>query len=247
MISQEGIRAEALGILSKAQAGGVSLRLLGGLAVKLSCPSADSGPLARSCGDMDFASLDSGPKVEAFFLEAGWAPMVEFNLYNGAERLIFGSPGGCKADIFLGRFSMCHPIVFRGRLPVDEIRLPLAELLLTKLQVVEANAKDLSDAAAILLDHGLGEGDGDCINRGILSQVLGEDWGFWRTARGSLEKIAAWLPGSGLGPGDRAILEERLTEARGLLDTCPKGPRWRIRSLVGEKLRWYETPEEAEA
>ncbi len=234
-------------MLSKAQDGGLSLRLLGGLAVKLSCPSADTGPLARVCGDMDFASLAPGPEVEAFFQKAAWTPLAEFNLYNGAERLIFTSPGGCKADIFLGRFSMCHPIVFRGRLPVDSLRLPLAELLLTKLQVVEANAKDLSDAAAILLDHRLGRGDGELINQDILAQILGDDWGFWRTAKGSLEKILAWLPGSGLGPGDRESLEKRLAEALALLEACPKTPRWRIRSIVGEKLRWYETPEEAEA
>lgn len=247
MIAQEGLRAEALGILSRAQAGGPSLRLLGGLAVKLSCPSADAGPLARACGDMDFASLDPGPEVEAFFIKASWVPMAEFNLYNGAERLIFTSPEGRKADIFLGGFSMCHPVVFRGRLPVDPIRLPLAELLLTKLQVVEANAKDVSDAAAILLDHELGEGDGEFINRDILAQVLGDDWGFWRTSRGSLEKVRAWLPGSGLGAGDRESLGKRLAAAQTLLETCPKSPRWKIRSLVGEKLRWYETPEEAEA
>lgn len=238
---------EALELLARAEAGGVGLRLLGGLAVKASCPSAQAGPLARTCGDMDFAASGPGPKIEAFFAAASWKAKAEFNLYNGSDRLIFSSPQGNKADVFVGRFSMCHALAFKDRLGVDPLRLPLAELLLTKLQVVEANAKDLSDAAAILLDHALGEGDGEDISRLRLAKILGDDWGFWNTARMSLAKIRVWAPNSGLDARALAILEARLGEMSSLFESCPKTGRWKLRSLVGEKLQWYENPEEAEA
>jgi hypothetical protein len=247
MIQALDILDEALETVSRAEGKGLGLRLLGGLAIRAACPSARDGALARVCGDMDFASLGPSRELEAFFLGSGWAPHTEFNLYNGSRRLIFTSPRGHKADVFVGAFCMCHPIPFKGRLGLDPLRLPLAELLLTKLQVVEANAKDLSDGAAILLDHELGSGDGELINAGRLAEVLADDWGFWRTCMGSLGKIADWAPGSGLEPEAKGTLGRRLEEARSLLESCPKGPRWKIRSLLGERLRWYEEPEEAEA
>jgi hypothetical protein len=40
---------------------------------------------------------------------------------------------------------------------------------------------------------------------------------------------------------------ENIGGLRAAISAEPKSTRWRIRSRVGEKKRWYETPEDAHA
>ena len=47
-----------------------------------------------------------------------------------------------RLDVFLDRFEMCHQLDLRDRLGLEPPTLPLADLLLTKLQVVETTDKD---------------------------------------------------------------------------------------------------------
>src|SRR5919201_4847028 len=54
--SEADLEAEAVRVLDAAQAENVLLRALGGLAVKLICPSAGVPPLARSYKDLDLAT-----------------------------------------------------------------------------------------------------------------------------------------------------------------------------------------------
>ena len=69
--------------------------------------------------------------------------------------------------------------------------MPLAELLLTKLQVVRTNRKDVIDICAILLDHDVGETDGETVNAAYIASLLAGDWGLWRTSRGTIETTRA--------------------------------------------------------
>ena len=76
--------------------------------------------------------------------------------------------------------------------------------------------------------------------------VLASDWGWWRTVTGNLGKlpgVIAERPGL-VPPGarfDPLAQIQRLTE---LAETAPKGVKWRLRSNVGDRVRWYELPEE---
>ena len=73
---------------------------------------------------------------------------------NGRERLLFyDNPNERQVDVFVSSFRMCHEIPLEKRLSVDEDTVPLAELLLTKLQIIELNEKDVRDTVAILLEH----------------------------------------------------------------------------------------------
>lgn len=238
-----GLLAEAVEAIDKAQSQGITLRLLGGLAIQARCPSSSLPPFLRTSDDMDFATLDRTSVLESFFASLGWTPEADFNLYNGSCRLIFHSPEGTKADIFVGGFSMCHRISFESRLALDSLSLPLAELLLTKLQVFEANGKDLSDSACLLADHEIGSADGEFINADRIASVCRDDWGLWRSSTRSLAIVDSWartaLPES-------SPVFKRIGDLLGIIERSPKGPRWKARALVGERLRWYELPEEAE-
>jgi hypothetical protein len=237
------LEAEGRALVALAADRSSSLRLLGGIAVRLTCPSAARAPFDRVCGDLDFASGGKAAAVEAAFAVAGWSPEPEFNLYNGGERLIFRK-AGLKADVFLGDFRMCHRIPLGGRLTADPLSLPLAELLLTKLQVVEANGKDLGDAACVLLDHALGDGDGTDINREAFLRPCARDWGLWRTAGVSLAKVLDWSRDHVADASELALIAGRVAELSALLEAADKSIAWKARAVAGDRIRWYELPEE---
>jgi hypothetical protein len=239
------LEAEGRRLVALAGDGSRALRLLGGVAIRVTCPSSARAPFQRACGDLDFAARGSAGAIEALFAEAGWAPEAEFNLYNGGERLIFHR-GELKADLFRGDFHMCHRIALGGRLDADPLALPLAELLLTKLQIVEANGKDLADAACLILDHEVGSGDGDSINAEAFLRPCASDWGLWRTASASLGKVLAWSELDVADPGQRALISGRIAELLALLRSGGKTLAWKARSIVGEAVRWYELPEEVQ-
>ncbi|MBL8965994.1 MAG: hypothetical protein JNG85_03230 [Spirochaetaceae bacterium] len=237
---------EARGVVEEADRAGLRLRLLGGVAIKLRCPSSAAAPFARVSSDADYAASGPAAPLEAFFSARGFVPDREFNLYNGHERLLFTSPSGVKTDVFVGAFKMCHQIPFDNRLALDPLSLPLAELILTKLQVVEANEKDLSDAACILADHEVGTGDGDTLNAGRVAELCAADWGLWRTTCLGLEKLLAWTTGAALGDAARARVAAGAAALADRLAAEPKPLAWRLRAAVGDRVRWYEIPEEAE-
>ena len=67
-------------------------------------------------------------------------------------------------DVFYDRLEFCHVIPLTGRLEVDRPTIPVAELLLSKLQIVQINEKDVVDVILLLLDHALGSGDADTVD-----------------------------------------------------------------------------------
>lgn len=238
--------AEAAALAAACEARGATLRLLGGVAVKATCPSSRVAPFARACADVDFVSSGMSAPVEAAFAERRWSGDREFNLYNGDRRLIFHSPSGLKADVFVGSFRMCHMVPLDGRLGSDDLALPLAELLLTKLQVFEICQKDLADAACILADHETGEADGDFVNTQAIASACAADWGLWRTVGDSLGALAAWMQASAASDEAKSRVAARVAAIQAAIGAAPKSLRWKARSAVGDRMKWYELPEEVE-
>jgi hypothetical protein len=149
--------------------------------------------------------------------------------------MIFRGPAG-KLDVFVGAFSMCHVLELDARLPLESPALTATDLLLTKLQIVELNAKDAHDASVLLAEHTIEHGDGDRIDINYLQQLTGDDWGLWRTVTATLDHLAELHP----TVADKC---HQLSEA---VRSGPKSRRFKLRARVGERLRWYELPEETE-
>ena len=97
--------------------------------------------------------------------DLGYVGEKEFNARHGDGRLVFWDQSrDRKLEIFLGVFTMCHTLPMAGRVEIDSETIPLADLLLTKLQIVELNEKDLGDMHGLLLTHEVGIDDDDRIN-----------------------------------------------------------------------------------
>lgn len=84
------------------------------------------------------------------------------------------------------------------------------------------------------------------IDRDRFEKVLGADWGWWRTVTGNLEKLPKLVDErSDFVPEDAHV--DALANGARLLEIAmqaPKSLQWRMRAKVGERMRWYELPEE---
>lgn len=224
---------------------GGKVRLIGGIAVAVRCPSARTGgPLVRTYSDMDLVTTREDSPILARVLQGlGYVPAAQFNALHGRTRLMFDEPQGLHADVFVDRFAMCHQLDFRGRLGQEGTTLSLAELLLTKLQVAELNEKDVSDTAALLLDHGLGSSEEE-IDGDFVTTVLSADWGWWRTVSENLLAIPGHLNVLPLSEHEASQVRQRAHNLLDLTERAPKSLRWRLRAKAGDRAPWREEPEE---
>lgn len=242
----ENIQDEALRVVQTAQQQGITLRLLGGLAVRLHSPSARHRSLARPYPDIDFATPNKqASKIEKLFESLDYVPNKNFNLFNGDVRLLFYDEAHSRqVDIFVAQFSMCHKIPITERMNLDALTLPLAELLLTKLQIFEMNEKDIRDICALLLDHPIGENDDETINVTRIMRLTGDDWGLWKTSMLSIAKVKRYLATVEMDQAEHDRMRARLGGLEAALRSSPKSMKWKMRDRVGDKVKWYELPEE---
>jgi hypothetical protein len=232
-------------LVEAAAAQGLTARLLGGVGIALSCPSASEPPLAREYGDLDLITNRRAARALAQLLEdEGYIPDREFNAAQGRSRMLFQEPEGPgHVDVFIETFVMCHTLELGNRLELEPLTLSVSDLLLTKMQIATVNHKDIVDATAILLDHDLG-GDAGKIDLAYLTKLLASDWGWWRTVTENLERMGRLLPSIGLSDADEAAVAARLEALEDEIEGRSKGVKWRARARIGERLPWRDEPEE---
>jgi hypothetical protein len=253
--------AEALRVIDLADARGLQVRLMGGMAVRAHAPDW-THRTRRVEVDLDFATR--GKDRPAFFKlleEAGYTADKRHNaLFGGAQGYFVDVPRGRPVDVLVDKLEMCHRIDFGDRLGVSHPTLPLAELLLSKLQIVKINRKDVLDALILLAEHPLADNDGAAdSDTGLgaisLPRIFGytsSDWGWWRTVTGNLTVLEQFIA-SDLTPADLDLGVDRpvrfqpgpqVAALRKAIDDAPKSTRWKLRARVGERAPWHADPEE---
>jgi len=244
----DDIVLEADRLLEAAAAEDVPVRLIGGLAVRM---HVNGDPvISRAYKDIDLVTLKGrGKRVSEFMTAMGYEADRAFNATNGHRRLLYyDRPHARQVDVFVGAFEMCHSIPITERIELHPSAVPLAELLLTKMQIVELNAKDQADILTILYHRDVADddGDGSAVNAARIAQLTATDWGLWRTTRMNVERTREALPGSALSPDQQAVVGERLDRLWERIESEPKSTKWKMRNRVGDKVRWYEEPEEVD-
>ncbi len=228
----------------------LGLKLLGGAGIHLHSPSARKAPLKRKYGDLDYAMSKRDRKAALdFFPELGYEANERFNLMQGDRRLYFyDSNNGRQVDVFIDVFRMSHVIDLRGRLEHEGPCASPSDLLLSKLQIFEVNRKDMVDLVALLLDHKVeadlpraaAAGD-DVIDAAYIARLSADDWGLYRTLQVNSDKLRAMV---GELDVDRDLVLSRLDELWRAVEAQPKPLKWKLRAQVGDRLQWYELPEE---
>ena len=245
---EQAVTTEALRLVEFAQARGVALRVVGGVAVALHTQGELHPALRRPYRDIDLVTTRKRDREALKVLvAAGYESNERFNSMAGVHNrlVVYDNANGRQLDVFVGELRMCHALSFE-RLEVDSPTVPLAELLVTKLQIVRMNEKDVQDIVAILLEHPVGEVDHETVNAGRVAELCAADWGLWRTTRGSLEFARAGLERLALEEGERQLVRGRLDELWERIERAPKSMRFKARARVGDRTRWYEEPDEIE-
>jgi hypothetical protein len=247
--TEADIIREADQVLTLAGDAGVEVRLLGGLGIAQVCPSVATHPaLRRTYADVDLvARQEDRGRLTDVLERSGYAGEKEFNGLHGSGRLLFfDDERGRQIDVFLGVFRMCHTIDLRDRLLPGYRTLPLADLVLTKLQIVELNEKDARDVLAIFLDHDLRDREApDAIETRRLTDLCSRDWGLYTTITDNAAKLDDAARGC-LEPAEAALVAERVQRLLDTLEQAPKSLRWKTRSRIGRRVAWYELPEEVQ-
>jgi hypothetical protein len=239
---------EAVRVCEGAAGEGITVRLAGGLAIQYLTP--EFPPRGGDRQDLDLAALSSDRRqLTQFLADRGYVADKTFNALYGHKQLYFQSAEtGRSLDVLVDRLHMCHTVEFKDRLRRMPVTLDLTDLLLTKLQIVELNEKDAQDVLYLCSAYPVREGDEPgTIGLGRIRQIVGNDWGWWRTVTLNLDRITALASGDGQGlvpAGGKHNAVEQLAALSKATETAPKSLRWKARAKVGERVRWYETPEE---
>ncbi|TMC81867.1 MAG: hypothetical protein E6J06_12080 [Chloroflexi bacterium] len=210
-------------------------------------PSAHHAPLRRKYGDLDYVISTRDRKAAlAFFPSLGYEANERFNLMQGDRRLyFFDATNGKQVDVFIDVIRMSHVIDLRGRLAHNGPCASPSDLLLSKLQIYEINRKDLVDLTALLLDHPIAAPKDKEIDEAIdpayIARLGCEDWGLCRTLQINMEKLRHTVDELDV---DRDLVRSRLDELWTAVEAQPKPLKWRMRAQVGDRMRWYELPEE---
>lgn len=243
---QTDVVSEGERLAARAAEQELPLRLLGGVAIRLQARDKLPAIFVRDYGDIDWVTARGTTRAtQGFFEDSGYTPQVRFNALNGKERLMFYDDiNHRRIDVFVGTFRMSHEIPMDDRLQVSPVTIPLAELVMTKLQVAELNEKDVKDALTLFHGYPVGEGDDSAINRVRIASLCASDWGLWRTLTTNLDTCLRRLEGYDLPVEDKARMAERLEQLADAIEREPKSRKWRLRARIGERKRWYELPEE---
>jgi hypothetical protein len=232
-------------IVAEAQKQGAVIRLLGAVAFHIHCPTYGhfQQEAKRHFTDLDFAAYFShNAGIRQAFTKLGFEEDREVAVVFARERMIYNMPGTeLHVDIFFDKLNFCHPIPWAGRLEVDSPTIPLAELLLEKMQIVQINPKDIIDTIMLFREHPLDTSDHDTINASRIAAMCAKDWGLWRTVTMNLNKtIEISKEYSWLADADRDIVIDKVGQLLKIIDAQPKSSSWNIRNKIGDRVKWYK-------
>ena len=235
---------ESKKILEEAERQGVTLRVMGSIAVRLHCP--DSIALIKKLGrpitDIDYVGYDrQSSKIQKLFENLSYVQRQLSYSYVQAGRLIFINPVNQEVvDVFLNRLAMCHTIDYSKRLEVDSPTVPLAEIILQKMQIVMISEKDVKDTFVLFKEHDVGDNDNNMINGRYIAKLMSKDWGFYYTVTTNLQKVMKLMPQfSVLSEQDKTTISNRIDSLLRRIEDEPKNSSWKMRAKVGPRKKWY--------
>lgn len=238
-------------VVKAAEESGLTIRLLGSLAFQSHCPQFGylQAEMGRAYTDIDFAGYgNEAAAVSRMLSELGYQEYREVFVVSEGGRAIFeNTSNDFHLDVFYEKLDFCHVIPWDGRLELDSPTIPLAELMLEKMQIVRINEKDVVDTIMLLLEHGLGTTDQETINTDRIAALCGQDWGLWRTVTMNLDKVRQLSQGyPQLAPDQKETIVTRIETLEDQIEKEPKTLAWRLRARVGDRVKWYKDVDEVQ-
>ncbi|MCU0612591.1 MAG: hypothetical protein MUE60_12480 [Candidatus Eisenbacteria bacterium] len=239
---------EARRLTEEARAQGIVLRVMGPIALHFYFPDhVDLYRRMERLGERVFTDIDYAAysrhrgKIVPFFESQGYELEKRAAMISGGERHIFFGDRIPMIDVFYDRLDYNHPIDYRGRLDIHPWCVSLADLLLQKLQIVRIGDKDLKDAVLLLVAAPVGGAGEMEIDADYVAGILADDWGFYHTATGNLEKVKEVIGSiAALRDDQKAAALAKADHLLGMLEAKPKTGKWKKRAEIGTKRPWYK-------
>ena len=246
--SPEVFLDEAKTLVEEAGKKGLTLRVMGGMAIYMH--SRDYETLwkdlarlgAKAFTDIDFVAYGKHRnELMEFVISKGYKTDPRFLYQFGKSRHIFFGGRVPMVEIFYDQLAMNHTVPYAGRLEKDSPTVPLGELMMQKLQIVNINEKDFKDLVVLLRAHDVGENDDQKVNINVFDFVdMFNDWGWSHTATTNLAKLKAKLAEyPQLSDEDRTVVSQRIDRLLKHIEAKPKSFRWKMRAKIGTKTMWY--------
>ncbi len=243
-MDRRAFEAEGDRLLAAAAAEGVVLRLLGALAFAKRCPlhAHLQETLGRAYTDIDYAGYGKqADGIRRVLAREGYAEDTMMFVESEGSRMVWNHPNtGLHLDVFLDKLAFSHTLLWAGRLEIHDETIPLAEMLMQKMQIVQINEKDLIDTIMLLLEHPVTEDDSG-VNLALVARVCARDWGWWRTLTMNLVKVkqmaATYVQ---LPEQEQRRVAEQVDAALARIEREPKSMGWRMRAKVGDRKKWYQ-------
>ncbi len=215
-------------LVQSAQQDYMMLRVLGGVAIQMVCPSIKTHPsLQRQVKDLDFvAPRDQMQKIAGFLSGQG------LQLHRQDQSEIAFDKQGTEIEVTVPDFREDHRIDLAPRLALASPTLPMADLLLIKLGRIRFEDKDIKDSIALLLDHETAEEEAvGKINSAYIAGLTASDWGLFRTVYDNtvtLEKVVDKY----LEPEEQRRVWRKIETIQGDMDSKPKTLGWMINQIL---------------
>ena len=254
--------AEALRVVDLADATGLLVRLMGGMAIRAHAPDWPART-RRVEVDLDFATRgkDRGAFYELLASEGYTADKRHNALFGGKQAYFVDVPRNRPVDVLVDRLEMCHRFEFTDRLgavePDAAARRAAAVEAPDRQDQPQGRARCAGPArrAPARARTTAPPTRAPARARSTCPRILSftsNDWGWWRTVTGNLDTLDQYLAVE-LTPEDldldngREVLFEpgaQIAALRTAIEDAPKSTRWKLRARVGERQMWYQEPEE---
>jgi hypothetical protein len=239
-------------LVEAARAAGVTLRMLGGLAVREHCRTHEL--CERDYSDLDMvARARQARRLPAVFAGFGFAENYDVRTATAGVQMQFVRPCahhvGAQAppahaedhvDVFLDTVRMDHDIALARRLELEPYTVSLSDLVISKLQIFRLNEKDVRDVVTLLGDFEVGDQDAPgLINGRYIGELCADDWGLFYDVTSSLRRVDEGAAGYELSDEQLARVRRGVARLIGAIDGAPKSLGWRLRARVGTRKAWH--------
>lgn len=225
MTTNDQFASLAKSLVDAATQKNLTLRVMSGVAVYLTCSSIETHPsLQRKILDIDLVA----PTTQ-------WDALAEIFKAQGAM------PGTKNVNVWVFakdgiRIEVCSPQFdytdLSSRLALASPTLPLADLLLFKLQRQPFEERDIQDAIALLLDHRVAKGEAEeQIDHTYIAKLCASNWRLFHRVYDHtiiLEKILDQY----VEPEEAQLVWRRIELIQGEMDRQPKSFGWMINQFL---------------
>ena len=236
-------------IAEAAQQQGIIMRVMGPLALHYYFPdNIDLYAKLERLGERYFTDIDYAGygkhrnKFSRLFESCGYECDVQTMAMTGRTRQIYYGGPVPMIDVFIDKLNYCHEVNYDGRLELDEYSVPLADIMLQKLQIWEINDKDLKDIEYLLTTAEIGDDDNKKINQTYIAKRFADDWGFWYTATTNFGRVKEHVDQvAAFTAEQRQHIKDRCDQFLARIEAEPKTKGWSKRAKKGTSKLWYNT------